>query len=316
MSISRSEISARRSLPSAVPAEPRADVGRPDWRATLLALTFCFLWSSAFIANKINLRYAPPLWNLAIRFTLAGLIVLGFAWWRGFAMPNGWRAYGRLILFGVFNTALYMLFTLWGLAQVSAGTAAIIASTNPLVMTLIAPVVLKEKLTLPNVLGVALGFGGVSFVMLARMGTQDSLAGMAWVGAGVASLILATVLFKWYPPREPLPVANGVQLLASGLLLLPLALLDAPFAAVSIGWPLVLGLGYVTIGVSIVGMAIWLWLLHHGEASKVSAYYFLTPIMGLALSTALLGDHFGGRELVGLVAVVAGILLVNRSPRR
>ncbi len=151
--------------------------------------------------------------------------------------------------------------------------------------------------------------------MMTRLGAHDSLAGMAWVATGVLSLILGTLLFKWYPPQEPLVVVNGLQLLLSGLLLFIPAWLDALPSAIVPSWPLLLGLGYVTIGVNIVGMAIWLWLLQHGDASKVSAYYFLQPIIGLALSAALLGDHFGPRELVGLAAVAGGIFLVNGTAR-
>ncbi len=94
-----------------------------SWAPTILALIFCFFWGSAFIANKINLRYAPPLWNLTIRCTIAGLIVLAVVWWRGIRLPRSFRAYLRLAVFGLFNTALYMLCTLWGLQQISAGTA-------------------------------------------------------------------------------------------------------------------------------------------------------------------------------------------------
>lgn len=283
------------------------------WAPTIAALTFCFFYSSAFVANKVNLRYAPPLWNLTIRCTIAGLIVLAYTGLRRLPAPGGWRDYLRLIVFGLFNTALYMLFTLWGLTEVSAGTAAMIASTHPLLLALVAPVALKEPLTPSKAGGIALGVAGVGWVMATRAESDNSPMGMAWVGAGVLSLILATLLFKWYPPREPLPVANAVQLLASALLLLPLALLDAPPSAIVVNWQLVLGLGYVTIFVNIVGMALWLWLLHHGEASRVSSYYFLTPIMGLLLAAALLGDYFGPRDLVGLVAVAGGIWLVNRK---
>jgi drug/metabolite transporter (DMT)-like permease len=60
-------------------------------------------------------------------------------------------------------------------------------------------------------------------------------------------------------------------------------------------------------------MTIWLWLLQRGEASKVSTYFFLTPILGLAISAVLLGDSFGLRESMGLVAIACGIYLVNRS---
>lgn len=280
---------------------------------TGLALIFCFTWSSAFIANKINLRYAPPLWNLTIRCTIAGLLVLGVAYWKKVALPRGWRPYIRLTFFGMFNTALYMLFTLWGLLEVSAGTAAIIASTHPLVMALVAPLALRERLTLGKLIGVLLGCGGVSWVMVTRLGANDTLSGMAWICIGVLSLILGTILFKWYPPREPLLVTNGVQLLMSGVILAPFALLDAPPSSIHMTWQLIVGLSYVTIFVNIVGMAIWLWLLQNDEASKVSAYYFVTPIFGLALSAALLGDVFGWRELTGLAAVAGAIYLVNRT---
>jgi drug/metabolite transporter (DMT)-like permease len=82
---------------------------------------------------------------------------------------------------------------------------------------------------------------------------------------------------------------------------------------VDVTWQLVAGLSYVTLGVNTVGMTIWLWLLQRGEASKVSAYFFLTPIIGLAISAVLLGDHFGLRESIGLMAVGGGIFLVNRE---
>ncbi len=280
---------------------------------TVLALIFCFFWSSAFAANKINLRYAPPIWNLTVRCTAAGLIMLLLAFQRKQALPRAWQTYGRLALFGCFNTALYMLFTLWGLQLVSAGTAAIIASTHPLVLTLIAPVVLKEAWTARKLCGVLLGFGGIWFVMITRIGTSHSLSGMAWVAAGVLSLIIGTLLFKRYPLQEPLVIANSVQLVISAMVLLPFAVLESSSTRVDVTWQLVAGLSYVTLGVNTVGMTIWLWLLQRGEASKVSAYFFLTPILGLAISTVLLGDHFGLRESVGLMAVGGGIFLVNRQ---
>ena len=252
---------------------------------TVLALIFCFFWSSAFAANKINLRYAPPIWNLTVRCAVAGLIMLLLAFQRKQALPRAWRSYRRLALFGCFNTALYMLFTLWGLQLVSAGTAAIIASTHPLVLTLIAPFALKEAWTTRKLCGVLLGFGGIWFVMITRIGTSHSLSGMAWVAAGVLSLIIGTLLFKRYPLEEPLLIANSVQLVTSAMVLLPLAVLESSSAGVNVTWQLVAGLSYVTLGVNTIGMTIWLWLLQRGEASKVSAYFFLTPILGSLPST-------------------------------
>lgn len=306
--------------PSKTAVVPSA-VGAPNqkmstWASTLLALLFCCLWSSAFTANKINLQYATPLWNLAIRCIAGGLIVVFLLWWFGAELPLTVRSYVRLMLFGLFNTTLYMLFTLLGLQRVSAGTAAMIASTHPLVLALVAPVALQEPLTKSKLAGVLLGVIAICWVMVTRIGVDDTHVGMAWVGAGVLSLIVGTVLFKRYAPQESLLVVNAVQLVTSGIVLLPLAWLDTSPTQIRLGWPLVLGLGYVTLAVNIAGMAIWLRLLHYGEASKVSSYYFLTPIIGLGLAAIILDEPFGVREFIGLVAVALAIYLVNRPSRR
>ena len=58
---------------------------------------------------------------------------------------------------------------------------------------------------------------------------------------------------------------------------------------------------------------LWFWLLTHGEASRVSAYYYLTPAFGLALSALLLHERIGAHDLAGLVAIAAGIALVQRA---
>ena len=56
---------------------------------------------------------------------------------------------------------------------------------------------------------------------------------------------------------------------------------------------------------------LWFWLLRHGEASRVSAFYFLTPIFGLALGALLLGESVRPLDGLGLAAVAAGIVLVQ-----
>ncbi|MBV9170770.1 MAG: EamA family transporter, partial [Chloroflexi bacterium] len=58
---------------------------------------------------------------------------------------------------------------------------------------------------------------------------------------------------------------------------------------------------------------LWFWLLSRGAASRVSAYYFLTPIFGLIFGATFLGEQIGPGDLVGLVAVAAGIVLVQRG---
>jgi drug/metabolite transporter (DMT)-like permease len=55
---------------------------------------------------------------------------------------------------------------------------------------------------------------------------------------------------------------------------------------------------------------LWFWILHHGEASRVSAYFFLTPVFGLFLGALILGEPLVPMDGVALVVIAAGLWLV------
>ncbi|GHO59371.1 DMT family transporter [Ktedonobacter robiniae] len=283
-----------------------------------VALFYILLWGSAFIATKVGVSYSPPLTFLAIRFLVAALLMALLAWaWR-VPWPRGWAAWGRLSLFGLLNCALYLGCNYEALRSLSAGMGSIIAATNPLLLTLVAPFVLRERLTWWRVLGLLLGFGGVLFVMGARLngnGQLDTVGGMLISFIGVIGLVAATLFYKRYPPREHAFVVNTVQLGAAGLALLIPALLFEHPEQFTLNAPLIESFLYLVLVISIGASLLWFWLLQRGEASVVSAYYFLTPIAGLALAALLLGEPFTLRDALGLVAVAAGIALINRPVR-
>ena len=112
---------------------------------------------------------------------------------------------------------------------------------------------------------------------------------------------------------EDLLAANSIQLGAASIVLLPLAgLLEGHLNLVP-STELTLSLAYL-IGVMSLGASfLWFWLLRHGEASRVSAFYFLTPIFGLALGALLLGESVRPLDGLGLAAVAGGIVLVQSA---
>ena len=69
---------------------------------------------------------------------------------------------------------------------------------------------------------------------------------------------------------------------------------------------------YLVFVISVAASLLWFWLLARGEASVVSAYFFLTPIFGIGLAALLLGEPFSVRDGLGLGAVAAGIFLISR----
>ncbi len=295
---------------------PRVVAPEPTIPASAIALLYILLWSSAFIATKVGVSHSPPLTLLSARFLVAGALLALLVRARGLTWPNHWRDWVALMLFGFLNSGLYLGFSYEAIRHLSAGMATIISATNPLVLTLVAPRLLGERLSVVRVFGLILGFGGVLFVVGARLdgGTgADSSEGVILAFSGVACLVAATVLYKRRPlPQHPL-VVNTVQLGSAGLaLIVPAALFEHP-TTMRLDGPLLWSFVYLVLVISIAASLLWFLLLERGEASVASAYYFLTPIFGLGLAAVLLGESVGPRDLLGLAAVAAGIVLINRS---
>lgn len=279
---------------------------------TPLAIFYIVLWASAYVPSKVAATGAPPLWFLVARFSAAGLVMAAIALGMRRPFPRHWAVYAVL---GVLANAAYLGCTYAALGRgLAAGIASIVASTNPLILALVAPRLLKEPLTSLKALGLALGFGGVIGVVLARGGSasaQPALVGLAFLG--VASNVASTILFKRARGSTDLLAINTIQLLAAGLVLVPVALaLEGPPTANPTA-ELLESFAYLVGVLSVGASLLWFWLLSRGAASRVSAFYFLTPVFGLFLGAALLNETVVPTDALGLGAIALGIVMVQRG---
>jgi drug/metabolite transporter (DMT)-like permease len=285
--------------------------GRP---AVLVAIFYIFLWASAYVPSKIAAIQSPPLWFLSARFLVAGslLVILALTLRRPLPVtPQRWL---NVVVLGIFANVFYLGCTYIALQHMSSGMGAIIASTNPLVLSLVAPFFLHEPLTPKKLTGLLLGFGGVVGLIVARNGTPNALPiDIAFTFAGVLSSVTSTIIFKRMAGEESLIVVTALQLFSAGIVMIPLAWLVSGPPHASLTPQLIASFVYLVLVISIGASLIWFWLLTNGSASVVSAYYFLTPVFGLALGAVLLREHVGWTDLGGLIAIAGGIALVQRA---
>jgi len=278
------------------------------------ALLYIFLWASAFVPSRVLARGAPPLWILSIRFLIAGALLLVGAMFARQEIPRRLKTWLALFGLGLGGNVLYLGLNYVALKHLSAGMGSIIASTNPLIVAMVAPYFLGEALTGRKLIGLLLGFGGVVLTMYTRAGSDTARIGdvlMAFFG--VICFVVSNILFKWMRERPHPVVLNGAQLGCAGVALIPTAwLLEG---APQINWtpPIVWSLVYLVLILSVGASMLWFWILQHGEASRVSAYFFLTPIFGLLVSALLLGEPLRPLDGVGLGIIATGLWLVTRS---
>ena len=274
---------------------------------------FCLLWSFAFVAGKIGVTDCPPLILLAARFSLAGLLILGTTLIRGDGWSLSWRDAAMFAVLGIANNALYLGLGYTGLQSVSAGLGGLIVSANPVFTAALAALLLGEGMTRQKAAGLLLGVVGVIFIVWHRLSVgTDSLHGIIFTLASLASIVAGTILFKLFAPKGSLWIGNGIQNIAAGIVLTPIALTFADIHAIEFTPGLAGAFAFLVLGGSILAYLLWFHLLKVCGATAASAYHFLMPPLGMLFAFLVLGEHVEVRDLLGIVPVAIGIYLVTR----
>ena len=293
---------------------------RLDARAVVLLLACCAVWGLGQVAAKVSLAEVPPLTQAALRSFGAALLL---AWWaRARGLPLWQRdGSGRAgLLVGVLFAAEFACLFI-GLQFTSASRMVVFLYCAPFVVALGMPLLMRrEGLDRVQVLGLLVAFAGVVWAYSEGFGAATA-GPRQWLGdalglAGAVFWALTTLALRGSVLARALPEkALMYQLLVSALVLgvaAPLAGESLPTQISPATW---WGLGFQTVVVTFASYLVWFWLVRHYPATRISAFTLLTPVFGLLAGVLLLGEPATTRLLVGLVAVCAGIALVNRAPR-
>jgi drug/metabolite transporter (DMT)-like permease len=278
----------------------------------LMVTAFCLLWASAFSVAKLAMADCPPLLLLTIRFLLAGAIVLAAAAIFGVPIKLDRRNLLLFAVLGVANQAAYLGISYVGLRIIPSGLSALIISANPVLAAVLAVVFLRERMTWRKLAGLALGIGGVGFVVKSRLAGGVDAVGIALTLTGLVSLVVGTILFKLFAPRDGFWVGNGVQSIAAGLAILPFAFAFESVSDIVPTWSLIASIGYLALFVSVFAYLLWFRMLSVSGATAASSYYFLMPPLGMLFGWLLLGEHVAVTDLLGIIPVALGIYLVTR----
>ncbi|HEX2172479.1 MAG TPA: DMT family transporter [Dehalococcoidia bacterium] len=286
-------------------------------RTIVLFVVLCFLWGAAYPFIKIGLEYAPPFAFGALRIVLSSILLTGIILVIARRGPRWDRTQGWVLLLGCLNIGGLMIGMNLGLTVVSAGEGSVLIYTQPLMVALLAHVFLGERLTGGRLIGVLTGFVGMVIALSDRIrpGENPAWWGYLLLLGGALSWSAATVLFKRLQGRLDLMWTVVLQNLYGSL---PLLILVAAVERRPIVWApefviLTVGLAFFSAALAYL---IWFYLLSQGAASSVSAYLFLVPVFGVLSSAVVLNERPGPAVLFGGLLIMAGIYLVNRTPRR
>ena len=278
-----------------------------------LLLAVLFLGTNP-VAVKLAVLEVPPLPFVAIRFTLAGLVVLGLVLLLGRDGP-GRGDLLRMAGVGFVGVGMNNVAFTLGVSMTTASDTALIYAAVPIWGILLGLALGFERPTLWGVLGVALAFLGVGVVVYGGLegGGGTSIVGdllvvvatMCWGSYAVLSL----PLLRSYSPL----VVAGYTMLFGGLAALLIAvpgLLDVEWEAVSRGaWEAV---AYSTLLVAAFGFAAWQAGISRIGANRVLVYQYLITLVGVTAGVLLLGESLTINKILGGAVILVGVYLARR----
>lgn len=286
--------------------------GKRRYVVLAFALLVVF-WGSAFSVVKVGLEYSPPMLFAGLRTLIGGLaMLLVAAVWGG--DPYLKRDWPIFLLLAAFNVALFIGFQTSAILYLPSGTAAVLVYLQPILVGLLAWFILGELLSVAKIAGLVLGFAGIVAVSTGSLTGNISPVGVLLGAASAFFWALGTVYFKRYEARISTMWAVALPFVIGGVVLTFFGTAIESWAEVSFTGPLYASLAYA----SLVGIAtawlLWFGLIRAGEASRVAAYVFFVPLVGIVIGAIFLDERLTLSLLVGAAMIVCGIYLVNRSP--
>lgn len=287
----------------------------PDRTSLFISATpalFVVLWATGFVGAKLGLPYAPPLKFLLWRFAVVIMLMTPFALLTGAAWPRG-RKFAHVAVAGILLQGGYLAGVFVAISLgLSAGLAALIVSTQPILTAVAGPLV-GERVNARQWAGLALGLIGVAMVVSNKIG----FGGFGWEAVASAlvalfSITAGTLYQKRYCGGEDLRTQSVVQFIAAGVVLLPLSL---AFETRPVIWSgaLVFAIGWLVIVLSLGATQLLLVLIRRGAATAVTSLMYLVPPVTALVAFAMFDERLTALALAGMLVAVAGVALVMRK---
>ncbi|WP_296603738.1 EamA family transporter [Nocardioides sp.] len=272
-----------------------------NWRVLSLTAIAPITWGSGYYVTETYLPPDRPLFGAMVRALPFGLLLLAFRptlprgeWW--------WRA----LLLGTLNVGAFFVLIFVAAYRLPGGLAATLTATAPVMMMLLAWGLVRERPQVGSLLGAAVGFAGVALLVLRGGAVVDPLGVLASFAAVAMSSLGYILIKRWTPPVDMLTF-TAWQLVAGGLVLLPVALVvegaPPPLDLRAVG-----GFVYLGLIATVVANALWFQGLRQLPAAAVSLVGLLNPVAGTIVGIALAGEAFGPTQALGMAMVLVGIM--------
>ena len=281
-------------------------------------ITLGVIWSSSFLWIKIGLQEIGPLTLVAFRVffgMLFGVFVIAI---QRVKLPHTIKEWMPLFVVGVINIAIPFFLISWGETTIDSGVASILDATVPLFTIVAAHFILHDdKMTLPKVLGLLVGFAGVVILMSKDIGaSQNSLLGQGAVILACMFYAGSSIYIRKFTEDTPVILRSmGPLISATAIMWLAAVAFESPvkIPELSITWIALLWLGILGSGLAFV---IAFYLIHEIGPTRATMVTYLFPLGGVTLGVFFLHEKLTWQILGGAILIIASLAVANWKPKQ
>jgi len=276
----------------------------------LLAAIMIVIWGVNFVVGKIGVAEIPPILLMTMRFALIALILCPLV-----KLP---RTHIRhYLILSVLMGSVHFACMFTALRDINASLAAVLAQLGVPFASILAAIILKDKLGWRRALGMALAFGGI-FLLAGEPQVHGDLVPILLIAIAAFAWALGVVYIKRQPQLDGHQLNAWTSALAAPQLLIATFLFETGQwnALQNASWQGWFAAAYMAIFVTIVGYAIWYFLVRRYDVNQTMPLTLLSNVFGILSGVVLLGETMSWQMVIGTVLAVVGVgIIVVRRPK-
>jgi probable blue pigment (indigoidine) exporter len=289
---------------------PSMEGNRSQWATIALTAVPAAVWGSTYAVTQEWLPPGRPLFAATVRALPVGLLML--LWLRRLPRRDWWW---RSAVLGSLNIGVFYALLFLAAYRLPSGLGATLVATAPMVTMAVAWLLLSERPARVSLSASVVGLFGVGLLVLQNgLDKPLDLVGLAAGMLAVVSSSVGFVLTKKWTPQADVVTSTSWQLVAGGLVLLPLGLV-VEGAPPPVDLPAIGALAYLGLLGSGVAYVLWFRGLSLLGPTSASIIGLVNPVVGVLLGVIVLGEHFGPVHLVAMVLIVASVLAAQPPVR-
>ncbi|MBE0672344.1 MAG: DMT family transporter [Anaerolineales bacterium] len=280
-------------------------------------ITLGLIWSSSFLWIELALREIGPITIVAFRVFFGLLFGLAVIIFQRAPMPRTAKEWTPLIVLGLTNIAIPFFLITWGQKSIDSGVASILDATVPLFTILAAHFILHDdKMTIPKVLGLLVGFAGVVILMSKDIGTSSGsllgqlaviIACIFYAGSSIYARKFTEGTLGILRSMGPLVSATAVMGFSAFIFEAPLKIPTLPLTWIALLWLGILGSGLAFV--------LLYYLIHEIGPTRATMVTYLFPLGGVTLGVIFLKEELTWQVITGAVLIISSLVIANWSSK-